>query len=201
MKQARKRAPGAGRPAGELGAKRATLTFRLPPSMRVALTAAAKKKGRRSLGEEIVIRLDASLRRNRKEDSWPLHIRALSKVVAQIAFALEQRTKLPWIEDRYTQEQLSKAIDLFLWTYSRGEAATPPAVNAEAARNPTDTMLVDRLGEIVAGGVIAWLKSIPEPLPQEALAKIKYSDEEIEYPEAWWSFWNTERNLQPGRQK
>jgi len=62
-------------------------------------------------------------------------------------------------------------------------------------------MLVDRLGEIVAGGVIAWLKSIPEPLPQEALAKIKYSDEEIEYPEAWWSFWNTERNLQPGRQK
>jgi hypothetical protein len=147
MKQARKRAPGAGRPPGELGAKHATMTFRLPPGMRVALKAAADKK-ERTLSEEIVIRLRASLTRDRKEDSWPLHIRGLSKVVAQIAFALEQRTKRPWVEDRYTQEQLSKAVDLFLHTYSRGEAAVPPAVAAEADRT-ADTLLVDRLAEIL----------------------------------------------------
>ena len=196
MKQTRKRAPGAGRPPKEPGTRRVTLSLRLPSSMRGALEAAAKRK-ELSLSAEIEARLDASLKLNRRKASQPLHVRALADVVAQIAFALEQRTKLPWIEDRYTQEQLSKAIDLFLWTYSRGEVATPPAVNAEAARNPTDTMFVDRLGEIVAGGVIAWLKSRPEPLPQKALGKIKYSDEEIEYPEAWWSFWNTEQNLQP----
>jgi hypothetical protein len=188
MKQPRKRAPGAGRPPGELGAKHATMTFRLPPEMRVALAAAAKRK-ERTLSEEIVIRLNASLKRNRKEDARPLHIRALSEVVAQIAFALEQRTKLPWIEDRYTQEQLSKAIDLFLYTYSRGEAAVPSAVAAEAART-ADTLLVDRLGQITAGGIIAMLQLPPEP-PKADMGP------GIHYPEDWLGLWHLDQDLHP----
>jgi hypothetical protein len=188
MKRVRKRAPGAGRRPGELGAKHATMTFRLPPYMRVLLAAAAERK-ERTLSEEIVIRLDASLKRDRKEASWPLHIRGLSKVVAQIAFALEQRTKLPWIGDRYTQEQLSKAIDLFLYTYSCGEAAVPSAVAAEAART-ADTLLVDRLGQITAGGIIALLKFPPEP-PETDMG------EGMHYPEEWLGPRHLEQNLQP----
>src|SRR5262245_29815801 len=124
MKQPRKRAQGAGRPAGELGAKRATLSLRLPTRIQVQLVAAKEKNKRRSLSEEIMLRLDSTLARDRSEDR-PRHVRALSEVVARIVMALERRTKLLWVEDRYTQEQLSKAIDLFLYTYSRGEVLIP----------------------------------------------------------------------------
>jgi hypothetical protein len=189
MKQTRKRAPGAGRPPGKLGAKHATMTFRLPLNMRAALKMAARRK-RRTLSEEIVIRLSTSLNRDRREDSRPPHIRALAEAVARTAFVLEQRTKLLWIEDRYTQEQLSKGVDFFLRTYSRGEAVVPPAITAEAAKNPADTFFVDRLGEMVAGGIIAFLKFPPAP-PETDLGP------GIEYPEEWRSTWWIEENLQP----
>jgi hypothetical protein len=192
MKQPRKRAPGAGRPPGELGAKHATMTFRLPPNMRVALAAAAKRKDR-TLSEEIVIRLNTSLKRDRREDTRPLHIKALSEVVARIALALEQRTKLPWIEDRYTQERLSKAIGFFLYTYSRGKAVVPSAVTAEAeARVPVEARehYVAQLGESVAGGIISLLKFPPEP-PEADMG------EGMHYPEEWLGPWYLEQHLQP----
>jgi hypothetical protein len=160
----------------------------------VALEGAARRKERRSLSEEIEIRLRASLARDHSELVRPPHIKALSEVVARIALALEQRTKLPWIEDRYTQEQLSKGIDLFLRTYSRGKAVVPPAVAAEAARNPTDTFFVDRPGETVAGGIIATLQFSPEP-PEADMGPGIY------YPESWWGPWRLEQQLKPGRHK
>jgi hypothetical protein len=115
-------------------------------------------------------------------------------VVARIALGLEQRTGRPWIEDRYTQEQLSKGIDLFLYTYSHGEVVIPPAVTTEAARDPTDTFFVERLGESVAGGIIALIKSTPEP-PQKELGPGVY------YPESWWGPWQLEQDLKPRRRK
>src|SRR5262245_2460511 len=154
MKRPRKRKPGAGRPPGEFGAKRATLSLRLPPHIRVALVAAAKKNRRRSVSEEILIRLNFTLARDRDEASRPRHIRALSEAVARIALGLEERTKRLWNEDRYTQQQLSKGIDWFLCNYSHGEAVIPPSVSAEAARKPEDTIFVDRFGETIASGMI-----------------------------------------------
>jgi hypothetical protein len=114
----------------------------------------------------------------------------LSKVVGDIAFALEQRTKLPWVGDRYTQQQLSKGVDLFLYTYSRGETVVPPAVEAEAARYPDDAFFVNHLGEMVAGGIIARLKLPPEP-PEADMG------EGMHYPEEWLGRWHLEQNLQP----
>jgi len=183
-----KRAPGGGRKPGELGLKSATLSLRLPKGMRVSLAAAATRNKRRSVSEEIVLRLRSTLVRDRGEDDQPQHVRPLSKVVALIALGLEARTKLRWNEDRYTQEQLSKGIDLFLRTYSRGEAVVPPAVRAEAARNPADTFLIERLGELVAGGIIALLKFPPKP-PEQDLGP------GMHYPESWWSLWETEQDL------
>jgi hypothetical protein len=184
---ARKRAPGAGRPPGELGLKGATLSLRLPQDLRDRLVAAAKRNKRRSVSEEIVLRLRATLDRDWSEGDRPLHIQALSKAVARIAVGLEARTKRPWNDDRYTQEQLSKGIDLFLYTYSRGEADVPPAVAAEAARDPEDTYFAARLGEMVAGGIISSLKFAPKPLERE------WSD--IKYPDSWRSLWEIEQDL------
>jgi hypothetical protein len=187
MKQ--KRAPGAGRPPGKLGLKSATLSLRLPEDMRRELAAAAIKNKRRSVSEEIVLRLRATL--DREEADLPRHVRSMSQVVARIALALEQRTKLPWNRDRYTQQQLSKAIDFFLYTYSRGEIAVPPAVAAEAARHPDDTFYAERLGETVAGGIIAFLKSIPD----QRSVRLDHST-----VHEWWKPWQLEQDL-TGRQK
>src|SRR5262245_48383546 len=201
MKRPRKRAPGAGRPAGEFGAKRATLSLRLPTRIQVELVAAKKKNRRRSLSEEIMLRLDSTLARDRSEDR-PRHIRALSEVVARIAMALEGRTKLLWVEDRYTQEKLSKAIDWFLYNYSRGEAVIPPAIKAEAARNPADTFFVDRLGETVAGGIMAFLTMPPEPpKTEEEIRLMRQGKPPLYYPESWRALWQLEQDLKPKRRK
>jgi hypothetical protein len=196
----RKRAPGAGRPPGELGLKSATLSLRLPKDMRVALAAAATRNKRRSVSEEIVFRLRATLVRDRAEADRPPHIRATSEAVARIALGLEQRTERLWVEDRYTQEQLSKGVDLLLYTYSRGEAVVPPAVIAEAearVRVPVEARehYVAGLGETVAGGVISMLKATPEPLEK--------SWPDLHYPESWWPLWQIEQDLtsKPRRRK
>jgi hypothetical protein len=191
MIQKRRRAPGGGRKPGELGLKSATLSLRLPKDMRVALAAAATRNKRRSVSEEIVLRLRETLTRDHGEDDRPRHIKALSETVARIAFGLEQRTKLPWIGDRYTQAQLSRAIDLFLWTYSRGEVAVPPAVTAEAeARVPAEARehYVAQLGESVAGGIISLLRLPPKP-PERDIGP------GMHYPESWWSLWEIDQDL------
>jgi hypothetical protein len=185
----RKRAPGGGRKPGELGLKSATLSLRLPKHMRQALAAAATRNKRRSVSQEIVLRLNSTLIRDRDEADRPRHIRALSEVVARIALGLEGRTKRRWVEDRYTQEQLSQGIDLLLYTYSHGEAVVPPSITAEAARDPDPTHFVARLGAIVAGGVIASLKAAPEPPEPELLPPDSY------YPESWSSLWQLEQHL------
>jgi hypothetical protein len=191
MTQKRRRAPGGGRKPGELGLKSATLSLRLPKDMRVALAVAATRNKRRSVSEEIVLRLRETLVRDHGEDDRPRHIKALSEVVARIALALEQRTKLPWIEDRYTQEQLSKGIDLLLYTYSRGKAVIPPAVTAEAeARVPAEARehYVAQLGESAAGGIISLLR-LPQKPPERDIGPGMY------YPESWWSLWEIDQDL------
>jgi len=193
MKRPRKRAPGAGRPPGEFGAKRATLSLRLPPHIRVRLVAAKEKNRRQSLSEEILIRLNFSLAYDCEEASRPRHIRALGEEVARIALGVEERTGRPWNEDRYTQQQLSKAIDRFLYKYSRGEVVIPPAIKAEATRNPKDTVFVDRLGETIADGMIASQKTIPEP-PKEL-------GPGLQYPSSYWGPWQIEQDLKPRERK
>jgi hypothetical protein len=190
MKRPRKRAPGAGRPPGELGAKRATLSLRLPPHIRVRLVAAKEKNGRRSLSEEILIRLNFTLAYDREEANRPRHIRALGEEVARIALGVEEETKRPWNEDRYTQQQLSKGIDRFLCKYSRGEVVIPPSVSAEAARNPEN---IERLGETIADGIISTQKTTPEP-PKEL-------GPGLQYPSSWWGPWQIEQDLKPRERK
>ncbi len=189
----RKRAPGAGRKPGELGLKSATLSLRLPQNMRVALAAAATRNKRRSVSEEIVRRLHSTLVVRDKAERPP-HIRGLLGAVALVALGLEQRTERRWVEDRYTQGQLSKGVDLLLYTYSRGEAVVPPAVIAEAeARAPAEARehYAAGLGESVAGGVISLLKSTPEPLEEGPWPGTPGTY----YPESWWAPWALERDL------
>src|SRR5262245_17018690 len=197
MAQKRRRAPGGGRKPGELGLRSANLALRLPPSMRTALAAAATKNKRRSVSEEIVLRLRSTLVRDRGEADWPRHIQALSQEVARIAVGLEARTRLPWNDDRYTQEQLSKGIDLFLYTYSRGKSVVPPAVTAEAARVPAEARghYVAQLGESVAGGIISLLKLPPKPPEMEELRLMEQRKPPMYYPESWWSLWQREQDL------
>jgi hypothetical protein len=186
----RKRAPGGGRKPGELGLKSATLSLRIPQNMRVALAEAATRNKRRSVSEEIVRRLRSTLVARDKADQPP-HIRGLSGAVELIASGLEQRTKRLWVKDRYTQEQLSKGVDLLLYTYSHGKAVVPPAVIAEAeARAPAEARehYVAQLGEMVAGGVIALLKATPEPLEGGPWP-------DMHYPKSWWAPWALERDL------
>jgi hypothetical protein len=200
MKQSRKRAPGAGRPPGELGAKRATLSLRLPTRIQAELVA-AKEKNNRSLSEEIMVRLNSTLARDRGEDR-PRHIRALSEVIARLALALEGRTKRSWVEDRYTQQQLSKAVDLFLYTYSRGEAVIPPTVSAAATRDLADTSFADRLGESIAGGIISLLQMPPKPPEtEEEFRLMKQGNPPIHYADNWWGLWQLEQDLKPRKRK
>jgi hypothetical protein len=196
MKQARKRAPGAGRPPGELGAKRATLSLRLPPNMRVELTEAAKKNKRRSLSEEIMLRLRLSLDRDHGEADRPRHIRALAEVIARIALGVERATGCAWISDRYTAEQLAKGIDLFIYTYSRGDVVAPPAVVAAAEDRPPAARVtyVAQLGENEASGIISLLKATPEPPKWEPRPT-------LQYPSSWWGPWQLEQDLKPRRHK
>jgi hypothetical protein len=109
---------------------------------------------------------------------------------------LEAWTKRPWNDDRYTQEKLSKGIDLFLYTYSRGEAVVPPAVRAAAARNPEDTFFAERLGEMVAGGIIASLK-LPRTKPpdMETRRLMEQGRPPMYYPESWRQDWEIEQDL------
>jgi hypothetical protein len=190
MAQKRRRAPGGGRKPGELGLKSATLSLRLPKDMRVALAVAATRNKRRSVSEEIVLRLRETLVRDHGEDDRPRHIKALSEVVALIALALEQRTKLPWNEDRYTQEQLSEGIGFLLYTYSRGKSVVPPAVTAEAEAVPAEARehYVAELGKSVAGGIISLLRLPPKP-PERDIGP------GMHYPESWWSLWETDQDL------
>ena len=195
MAQKRRRAPGGGRKPGELGLRSANLALRLPPSMRVALIAAANRNMRRSVSEEIVRRLQSTLIRDRGEADRPRHIQALLEVVARIALGVEAWTELPWNDDRYTQEQLSKGIDSLLYTYSRGKAVVPPAVRAEATRNPEDTFFTERLGEMVAHGIISYLKLPPKPPETEERRLMEQGSPPMYYPEHWWTLWELEQSL------
>jgi hypothetical protein len=163
--------------------------------MRANLVAAANRNKRRSVSEEIVRRLYSTLLRDRAEADWPRHIQALSQVVVRIALGLEARTGLPWNDDRYTQEQLSKGIDLLLYTYSRGKAVIPPAVRAEAARNPEDTFFIERLGESVAAGIISLLKLPPKPPGMEERRLMEQGRPPMYYPESWETLWELEQSL------
>jgi hypothetical protein len=173
--------------------------------MRATLAAAAKENNRRSLSEEILFRLRSTLRRDRSDADRP-HIMALKEAVALIAQDLERMTERAWVADRYTSEQLSKGIELLIYTCSRGESAVPPAV-AEAARDwppeERDTYPA-QLGEMVAGWIISLLKRAPEPLPQKGrvLEPLpQKSGPRIFRPEILRRLWQVEHDLKPRRQK
>jgi hypothetical protein len=197
MAQGRKRAPGAGRPPGELGRKSAVFSLRLPPDMRVALVAAAKKN-ERSFSEELVLRLNRTLTHERGETERPPHVRALAETVARIALGLEHETERAWIDDRYTAQHLAKGIDLFIYSYSRGEAVVPPAVTAAAEARPPEARsgYAAELGETVAGGIISLLKITPAP-PTQAWPARDGIGKPIYYPESWWAPWQLEQDLKP----
>jgi len=194
MRRIRKRAPGAGRPPGELGTKSATLSLRLPPDMRTALAAAAGRNKRRSLSEEIAVRLRFTLARDRGPDR-PAHIKALAETVILAALGIERATKCSFTEDRYTAERLAEAVELLLWHYSpRTEAVVPPAV-VEAAKTmppPVRDSYAARLGTSEAGAVIAMLENTPEPPEQKWPPGIYY-------PESWWGPWQVREHLRPSK--
>jgi hypothetical protein len=196
MRRERKRAPGAGRPPGEVGVKSATLSLRLPPDMRTALVAASERNKRPSLSEEIVLRLRSTLGRDRNADR-PRHIKALAEMIVLAALGIERVTGRPFNEDRYTALELAKAIDLLLRQYSpKTEAVVPPAVVAAAKAMPAQMSgaYPTQIGVIEAGAVISQLESTPNP-------PVRKLPPGIYYPESLWGAWQVRENLKPRRRK
>jgi hypothetical protein len=164
--------------------------------MRLALVAATKKNKRRSLSEEIMLRLRSTLRRDGNDADRPRHITALSEVVARIALDLEGVTNCPWIENRYTADQLSKGIELFIYHFSRGEITVPPTVAAAAESWPPEKRdtYPGQLGEMVTGAIISLVHRKPEPPKQQWPPG-------AHYPDSWRAYWQLEQDLKPRRQK
>src|SRR5262245_27785089 len=104
----RKRAPGAGRPPGELGAKRATLSLRLPGYLREKLVAAAERENR-SLSYEIVVRLNSTFEQAGPE-RLP-HVRALVEWIAMHVEGIEAATGKEWRRDAWTNRAIRAAVD------------------------------------------------------------------------------------------
>ncbi len=202
MDRARKR----GRPAGELGVKSATLSLRLPPYLRAALVTAAERNKRRSLSEEIMFRLRSTFDRDRDADR-PRRIKALSEMVELVALGIEQATERRFNEDRYTAEQLAKAVELLLWKYSpQAEAAPqtkaeiPPAVVKAANTMPAQVRdtYPDQLGVIEAGAIIALLEGRLRP-PHPDIKAEHWPPKG--YPESWLALWQARNDLNPRRHK
>jgi hypothetical protein len=201
MKQ-RKRAPGAGRPPGELGAKRATLSLRLPADLRIALVTAAEQKAAEqkkkvSVSGELVHRVRSTFGRS---PDRPAHIAALMEAIASIAQGIERKTELPWTADQFTAERLSRAISLFITHYSpQGTETVPPAV-VEAAKG-MPPQLRDAypalLGEWEAGAVISSINTTPEPpeVKWPDTVKVGGQDVPVRYPESWWGPWRIRKAL------
>src|SRR5688572_27846545 len=100
----RKRAPGAGLKAqGPHTGKSATLTTRITPETRDALDEAARAN-RRSLSQEIEVRLQASLTKSHSEHETN---RALGYVLTVLADALQRTTGKNWRDDAFTGWALS----------------------------------------------------------------------------------------------
>ncbi len=89
MKQKRKRAPGGGRkPSGPFAHMTQSVTIRMPTEMRAELEDAAQKR-HRSLSQEILVRLNNSLARERK-DAHPA-FRALGYLMSQMTMHMLAR--------------------------------------------------------------------------------------------------------------
>jgi hypothetical protein len=155
------------------------------------MTAAAENK--RSLNGEIMLRLHSTLRRDR-DSHRQRHIKALSEMIELAALGIERSTERRFTEDRYTAEQLVKALDLLLWQYSpKTEAVPPPAVVA-AAKTLGDP---SQLGVIEAGTVIALLDGRLGPPGTEDLRLWPPNN----YPESMWGLWQVRNDLKPRKRK
>jgi hypothetical protein len=160
----RKRAPGAGRkPRGPFKGKTATLTTRITPQTRAALERAAKnRRPRISLSQEVEVRLDGSIRRDREHDR-KRHIRALAEAVALLAQQVERATGKCWRDDPFTGEALRHAIEFLISHYRpQGAIEVPAPVAAAAAKVPPaarDSALTPfGVGHNQAGWLISWIE-------------------------------------------
>lgn len=136
----RKRRAGAGRPTIGPVAKMATLTARLEPSTRRALNkAAAAHRPKLSVSRMAEHLLKAALSAPPGEP----RNRGLACTVALLAQNIEQATGRSWREDHFTAEALLRAF-LYLIAYFgppkfEKPIPVPPAVEAHAAKMPTDS--------------------------------------------------------------
>ena len=140
-----------------------------------------------------MLRLRSTLGRDRDSDRQR-HIKALSETIELAALGIERMTERRFTEDRYTAEQLVKALDLLLWQYSpKTEAVPPPAVVA-AAKTLGDP---SQLGVIEAGAVIALLEGRLGPPEAEEEGHWPPKD----YHESLWGLWRVRDDLKPRKRK
>lgn len=157
----RKRAPGAGRPAGEFGPKTHTISIRITEVQRNAFEQAKRLSGR-SLGNEVVTRAYSTLGLPRRAE----HIRVLEALVGHTAETIERLTGAKWIADSFTAQVVRNAADTVLTHFSppppSGDSIPPqleqltvvmPKEVAEAYKDPI------KLGVMQAAGIIAWIES------------------------------------------
>jgi len=156
-----KRAPGAGRPAGEFGPKTHTISIRITEVQRNAFEHAKRLSGR-SLGNEVVTRAYSTLGLPRRAE----HIRELEALAGYTAENIEQFTGAKWIADSFTAQVVRTAADTVLSHFSRrwqsGDSIPEqleqltkvmPRELAEAYKDPI------KLGVMQATGIIAWIES------------------------------------------
>jgi hypothetical protein len=166
MAQKRKRAPGAGRkPQGEFSGKTAKLTMRITPATRTDLERFAEKRGL-SLSQAAELHLRRSLRIDRSHDR-PLHIQALSEIIALLAQRIESKTekkgKQHWNKDAFTGQALCRGIEVLVSHFApRGTPVTPISVKEAAAEMVGDAgeayCSPVGLGETEAGQVMTWIE-------------------------------------------
>jgi len=205
VKQVRKRAPGAGRPPGRL--KGATLSLRLPKDLREDLLNAAERNKRRSVSEEIFLRLQSTLVRDRGAAERPPHIAALLEGIANVVARIEKVTQREWHQDQFTAEHVGKGISQWIkeirafreFSPPDKPLDIPPAAVAVAKSRPYLSLpgYLDHLGEFEANIVATAILGTPEPGPSSRV-------EEGRYPNSWWSYWRIRDvllTLRKGRKK
>jgi hypothetical protein len=137
------------------------IAARIPRETLETLKAAAARN-RRSLSGEIAARLDFSVgkyRKGQKRDDLALHISRLLDLVAFIAPIFERSAGQRWHLNRFTGQELAKAIGYGMARLSPdADDVIPPKVIATAKTHSAGKAYLTHFGESEAEGILAWFE-------------------------------------------
>jgi hypothetical protein len=184
---------GVGRPpAGEFAGKSTTLTTRLTPATKAALEREAKKN-KRSLSQEVELRLVRSLElpSTVKQNLWgEPHNKALAALTAKVAFSVEFVTGCSWRDSRFTWEALAAGMGVMLdYLKPKGDTEIPVAISTRIKEGPEQLREHFRSWEQPAEvglscglGIVDQLTLLREPPPLDHPADQHFADGFYQFP-------------------